>query len=79
MGTREYGVSTDCRRNSAQQVKQQVLAVPQNILDVVAEDPQEPHVPQHVHPTAVQKHGSQYVDEPKMIGNQPKGADEGIL
>ena len=31
--------------------------MPQAILDIIAENPQIPHVADQVHPTAVQKHG----------------------
>ncbi len=31
----------------------------QNVFDIVPEDPQEPHISQHVQPAAVEEHGGQ--------------------
>ena len=41
---------------AAQEVEDQVAAVPHPVLDVVAEDPEVPHVPEEVQPAAVQEH-----------------------
>ena len=48
--------------------------MPEDVFDVVAEDPQEPHVAQHVHPAAVKKHGGEDIGEMKMVGDQAVGA-----
>ena len=60
----------------AQQVKQQELGGAQNILDIVAEDPQEPHVAEHVHPTAVEEHGSEHAQKAQVIRHQAIDGDE---
>src|ERR1035437_2754700 len=51
---------------AAQQVKQQVLGGAQDVLDIVAEDPQEPHVAQHVQPTAVEEHGGEHAQKAEV-------------
>ena len=69
MGTRESGSASICakrRRHAAQQVKQQELAVAQDVFHVVAEDPQEQHVPHHVQPAGVQEHGGEDVRQVEM-------------
>src|ERR1019366_2337842 len=63
---------------AAQQVEQQELGGTQNVLDIVAEDPQEPHVAQHVHPTAVEEHGGEDTQEAELIRHQTVGGDEFI-
>ena len=40
----------ECSTQSAEQIKEQILEVPEVVLNVVAEDPQKPHVADHVHP-----------------------------
>src|SRR5207248_7945017 len=63
----------------AEQVKQQVLAVAQDVFDVVPKNPQEPHIAQHVHPAAVKKHGGKNGGEPEMIRDQAVIGDERVL
>ena len=82
MGTRESGLNIVCVNRGgdpAQQVKNQVFAVAQDVFDIVPEDPQKPHVAQHVHPTAVEEHGRQHVDEVKAVGSQAVRGNECVL
>src|SRR5688572_9320434 len=44
--------------NAAEQIEHQVFAVAKHILDIVAVDPEEPHVADEVHPAAMEEHGS---------------------
>src|SRR5947208_10691497 len=50
-------------RKSAHQVVEQIAALTQAVLNVVAEDPQRPHVADQVQPTAVQEHGAEHRHE----------------
>ena len=43
-------------REAAEQIEDDEAHVPHRVLDVVAEDPQEPHVADQVHPAAVHEH-----------------------
>ena len=72
----------------AQQVKKQVTEGAEPVLDVVAEEPEEPHVAQQVHPTAVHEHaGQQGESDLAWVGSQfelllfhvyaPEGVDHG--
>jgi hypothetical protein len=78
MGTREVGSKRTCVSHAAHQIKQQKLAVAQNVLDVVAENPQEPHVAEHVQPAGMQKHGSENVGYREMVRYQTVGGNESI-
>ena len=44
-----------CRQNGAGDVEQEIAHVPERILDIVAEDPQEQHVGQQMHPVRMQE------------------------
>ena len=53
----QVGVNVhQCRRDAARQVKQQKSSPTQSVLDIVAENPERPHVAKQVQPTAVKKH-----------------------
>ncbi len=52
---------TGCRQ-SRQQVEQQEARQPHDVLDVVAEHPQEPHVADDVEPAAVHEHRAEQVE-----------------
>ena len=54
----EAGVG-EGRGVAREQVEEQIADVPQPVLDVVAEDPEEEHVAQEVPPAAVQEHGEE--------------------
>src|SRR5262249_48358621 len=49
----------DSGAESAEQIEYKVREVAKPILDIVAENPQVPHVPDQMQPAAVQKHGRQ--------------------
>src|SRR5579863_612161 len=44
------------RADSANKIKHEVLKMPQRLLNSPTKDPEEKHIPQQVHPPAVQKH-----------------------
>ncbi len=46
-------------RNSADQIEHQIQHVPEIVLDIIAENPQRPHIEDQVQPRAVQKHGGE--------------------
>jgi len=57
MGTRDPGSIKRLRQprgQAAQQVEQQVLAMPQDVFHALPEHPQEQHVAQHMQPAGVQ-------------------------
>ena len=59
VGSVEFGIHRDLaerRRDAAEQVEHDEAAVADAVLDVVAEDPQVPHVADDVRPAAVQEH-----------------------
>ena len=49
----------DAGAETAQEVEKKITQVAQVVLDVVAENPQEPHVADQVHPATVQKHAGE--------------------
>ena len=56
-GTPRIGCDVSERsRNTTEQVEDYESDMPHRVLDVVPEDPQEPHVSDQVHPTAVHEH-----------------------
>ena len=64
------------RGHAAQQVEQQVFRMAQDVLDVVAEDPQEPHVADQVQPAAVQEHGGHEGVQSAAGRDQPMSGDQ---
>src|SRR5437667_7554214 len=48
-----------CRHEPADQIKQQIRKMAKMILDIVAENPQHPHVADNVQPRAMQEDGRQ--------------------
>ena len=61
---RDDGVGIECRLqrrggDAAEQVEDDEAHMPHRVLDVVAEEPEEPHVADQVHPAAVQEHRGQ--------------------
>src|SRR5579864_341963 len=54
----EHDVS-DRRRDPANEVKDQISKMAEIVLNVVAKDPEKPHVSDHVQPAAVQEHRGQ--------------------
>src|SRR6202162_6018455 len=65
----------------AEQVEQQIFEVAQIVFNVVPENPQEPHIADHMHPRAVQEHGSQRREKschhPRPAGSAQKRRDVG--
>src|SRR5438445_1830404 len=64
IGMPEAGLKRTCRRAAAtprNQVEDREAHAPHRVLDVVTEDPQEPHVADQVHPGAVQEHRGENV------------------
>jgi hypothetical protein len=69
----------DTGADSAQQIEYQEAEMAQPILDVVAENPQVPHVAEQMEPAAMEKHRSQKGDRyggERQIGLRP-GNDSG--
>src|SRR5207253_2359883 len=66
------------RRHAAQQIKNQILSVAHDVFHVVAEYPQKPHVPDDVHPAAVQEHGGEQSRGVQAVWNQAIVRDEVI-
>ena len=61
IGTIEVGLRNDLgkrREQSAKQIEDDEPPASHGIFDVVAEEPEEPHIPQQVHPGAMKKHRS---------------------
>ena len=58
------------RGDAARQIEQQVADVPEHILDIVPEDPQEQHVAADMQPARVEEHAG----EDRRPGRQPTGA-----
>ena len=56
------------RREAADQVEDEVAAVPHPVLDVVAEDPEEEHVADDVGPAGVHKHRGEDLQELPLPG-----------
>ena len=48
----------------------------ENVLDVVAVNPEEPHVPDQVHPAAMQKHGGKQIQWPQCIRHETVAGNE---
>jgi len=46
------------------------------VLYVVAKQPQNPHVADYMHPTAMQKNGRQQIERPEVSGDHAIVADE---
>jgi len=63
---------------TAQKIKPEILPVAQNVLDVIPENPQEPHISEDVHPAAVKKHRGQNRGVLKVIRHQPVDTNESI-
>ena len=46
-------------RQPTDQIKDEILKVPEIVLDIVPKNPKHPHVANQVQPTTMQKHGSE--------------------
>ena len=51
------------RHHAPQQIEREIHEMPQAIFNVVAEDPQHPHIHQQMHPPAVQEHRREKRDD----------------
>ena len=65
-------------RRAANQIEDQIFRRAENIFDVIAEDPEEPHVAQDMHPPAMQEHGCQQGEEAEVVRHQAIGSDKSI-
>ena len=57
------------RCNAAQQIEREKARTRHRIFDVVAEEPEEPHVPDEMHPPAVEKHRREDVRSTDVPGS----------
>jgi len=67
------GIESDMdqrRADSAQQIKNKIIEMPQPIFNVVSEDPEKPHIPNDMHPPCVHENGR----EKRHQGIAPKSA-----
>ena len=78
IGTIESGLATTwlrARRDTAKQVKHQEARARHRILNVVAKEPEKPHVADQVHPAAVKEHRREHV---RILPPRIREADEAI-
>ena len=63
--------------SAAQQIKDHEAAMAHRILDVIAEDPQEPHIAEQMHPATVQEHVGEHRRPVAAVGDHATriGAD----
>jgi hypothetical protein len=59
----------DRSQESREQIEDEVAKVSHRLFDVVAEDPQEPHVPNQVHPAAMEEHAREEAQRRRNHGN----------
>ena len=60
-------------REAAQEVEEEEAAAPDPVLDVVPEDPQEEHVPEHVRPPAVHEDRREEREEHRHVVDADDG------
>ena len=73
-GERDEGLGRR-RREAAEEVEEEEADLAERVLDVVAEDPEEEHVAEQVHPAAVQEHRRERGQEPALPDRRARALD----
>ncbi len=64
---RPHGDLGGTRHDPGHQIEQGIAEAPQPVLDVVAEDPEEPHVAENVQPPRVEEHRGEDRQDPALV------------